>query len=166
MSLDDFLDIFKANLNKRNGVRYGVFTTIGESYPKSRNIVLRSFSNNTILIYTHSLSSKVEEVKNNSLSNICWYSHQEKVQLLFYGKASLSSDSVTLLHKKRVNDFKDYIGQRPGSDYLLDQNDETHFAVIEFRIDELIALKLDPEEHQKYSFSFYDDDISQKRLIP
>ena len=166
MTFEDFISTFKINLKKRGGTRYAVLSTFGIDYPKSRHVVLRSFKEDRIHIYTHSLSSKVEELSANSKCNLCWYSDRHRIQLTFYGEGKILETDASEKIKKEVNDLKDYQGIKPGSDFILDNTEEIHFAVIEFKIHELIALKLDSSQHEKYVYSFNDKDIKEKRVIP
>ncbi|MEE3079742.1 MAG: pyridoxamine 5'-phosphate oxidase family protein, partial [Bdellovibrionota bacterium] len=150
MTFEDFISIFKINLKKRGGKRNAVLSTFGIDYPKSRHVVLRSFKENRIYIYTHSLSSKVEELSKNSKCNLCWYSDRHRIQLTFYGEGKMLGSDVSEKNQKEVTDLRDYEGIKPGSDFILENTKEIHFAVIEFNINQLIALKLDSSQHEKY----------------
>lgn len=161
ISFDDMIDCFNIQVLKKKGENWAVFGTYGEDFPKLRNVVIRDFQGDKIIIFTHNLSDKVNEILVNPKTSICWYSKKHSIQIQFYGNSKLiKSDSF----KNKVKSLKDYIGPKPGTRYHETTDNKVHFCAIEFKIDKAVALKIDREGHTKFERNFLLNETF--RLIP
>lgn len=161
ITYDEMLNCFKIQILKPKGENWAVFGTFGSSFPKLRNIVLRHFEDNKIVFYTHSKSQKVEEILKDSRSSICWYSKKHSIQIQFYGRTTMSDSEIYI---KRVHDFRDYMGPKPGQDYLSIDDKTVHFCALEFLIEKVTALKLSKNGHIKFEKCLLTNQT--KRVIP
>lgn len=162
INLDELLEIFSIQLKKHKGDSWATLGTFSDTYPRLRNIIIRDYKENKLIFYTHALSNKVEELVANSASSLCWYSKRHGIQLQFYGHTFIIKENDH--YKKRVTNFRDYLGAKPGLP-LMDQNsDSIHFCVLEFNIQKIIGLKLGKEEHIKYERDLKSG--MTKRVIP
>lgn len=147
---NNLLDTFTKNLKSHKGTRWASLATINkDNSPNVRNIIIRDYSNGKIIIYTHGLSQKIEDINLNPNTSLCWYSHRNSIQIQFYGKSYKLEDSTP--YKINIKNFKDYIGGKPGSDIeSIEDNQANHFSVIELKIEKVVALKLSKNGHKKY----------------
>jgi len=167
MKREDILDIFKAQVLKPKGVKWGALATSKGNRPNVRNIVIRSFDGQSLIFYTHGLSEKVEEINKNSSCSLCWYSHRHSLQLRFFCSASILSDKEADQYKKRVTNFRDYKGPAPGDPFEESKvTEDIYFKVVRLKIEKLEALKLDKVQHEKYLFDFKDTATASLRLFP
>ena len=156
INFDEMIDCFNIQVHKKKGENWAVFATYGEDFPKIRNVVIRDFQGDKIIIFTHQLSDKVNEILVNPKTSICWYSKKHSIQIQFYGNSKLTnSDSF----KNKVTSLNDYIGPKPGTIYKESTDNKVHFCVIEFKIDKAIALKIDREGHTKFEKRFLSNEI-------
>lgn len=146
-----------------------------EDFPPSRMVILREFNpaDSSILVYTHTLSNKVQELAANPNSTILWYDPAENLQIQFscYGRIELNQDRI-IHHRNslRSTAHKDYIGPKPGSPYqeesTVEQAQELQFCLLHFEIQEMTVLKLAESGHQKFSYAGFPDQVVMQRLVP
>jgi hypothetical protein len=165
MQWHDFESIFKTQINKVKGTRWGVLSTFGEKYPESRNVIIRDFNEVSLIFYTHSLSKKIQEITQNPNGSLCWYNPNHNIQLQFYGELEILDDPETKFYQNKIQHFNDYCGLAPGSEYIDDSCEDIHFSVIRLNIKKIVGLKIQREGHLKYRFDI-DQDFKQTRLIP
>lgn len=162
----DFFNLLKIQIKKSKGDRWAVFSTFGEQFPKARNIILRDLiDQKKIIFFTHTLSKKVEEIKSNPNSSLCWYSKRHSVQLQLYGETRIANQDITNNYKAKVKNFRDYQGPKPGSELGTIIDKEVYFCVLEFTVSKVIALRLDQEKHRKFEFNL-GKDITSKEIVP
>lgn len=143
---------------------WAAYATIGKQYPHVRNVIIRESSPQKLVIYTHSLSQKIEDIKLTPHSTVCWYSPDLKMQLIFYGKSHLNQDRARNV-ETTISDLSHYKGAKPGTPFIK-SDDQIHFDIIEFNYKEVIALKLMTDQHIKYKFLFHDRKAEGLRVIP
>lgn len=156
ITFEDMFDCFKIQILKQKGENWAVFGTFGKDYPKLRNVVLRQYEDNKIILYTHSKSQKVEEILKDSRSSICWYSKKHSIQIQFYGRTQLIPPDE---HKESIQNFRDYIGPKPGTIYKENIDETIQFCVLQFEIEKAIALKISSDGHIKYEKNFSSNDL-------
>lgn len=177
MELNKVLEDFSKSLDLGNpdNIRTASLATMplsDDGYPANRTIILRDFNQKdmSLMVYTHSLSNKVEEIANNPNSTILWYDHilQRQIQFHCYGKIVLDED-VVAKHQSQIKKHseKDYLGKKPGTLYqkALDLH-ELRFCVLEFAIEKMIVLQIGKEEHFKYLFESDSNGFNKVRLMP
>ena len=164
--LEYLIDHFTIQIKKRKGHRWATFNTFGEKYPHSRNVIVRDLKDKNLFFFTHSLSQKVEDIKRNPSTSLCWYDQRHNLQLQFYGKTEIVDSRTTSNYKQNVQNFRDYQGPKPGTpiDKLVDC--EIHFMVLQMQIDELVALRIGRESHQKTKFVLCSEKITKTEVVP
>lgn len=171
MTSSDFLELFYRETLKPKGIRYINLATNTQDFPNSRTVIIRKFdkSKHELIIYTHALSDKVQEIVNNPLVSLCWYQPKKQVQIQMKAHAFIVKDKEVIEdHFKKVNphSMKDYLGIKPGSLYSNENNQDQHFCVIRFEISEYSFLQLGKEEHLKFVYLKQGGGFTEQRVIP
>ena len=128
--------------------------------------MIRSLIDYNIFFFTHSLSQKVEDIQNNSFTSLCWYDQRQNLQLQFYGQTRIADPITTSNYKKMVQNFRDYKGPKPGTPFGTSIDNEIHFVVLKMELDELVALRIGRENHQKTKFVFRNGEAVRTELVP
>ena len=164
--LNYFLELFSIQIRKRKGHRWATFNTFGDKYPHSRNIIVRDFKENTIFLFTHSLSQKVEDIQKNPATSLCWYDNRHNIQLQFLGQTTIADKKTITRYQNNIQNFRDYQGPKPGTPLSSLIDEEIKFTVLQMQIDELVTLKIGKENHQKNKFVFQHNQITKTELTP
>jgi len=164
--LNYLIDHFTIQLKKRKGHRWATFNSFGEKYPHSRNVIIRDLKDNTLFFFTHSLSQKVEDIQKNPSTSLCWYDQKHNLQLQFYGQTKIVDKKTTSKYKQNVENFRDYQGPKPGTPINTLVDYEIHFMVLQMQIDELVALRIGKESHQKIKFVFHNGETIETEVVP
>lgn len=164
--LKEYLNLFTIQIQKRCGQRWATFNTFGEKYPHSRNVIIRELKDNNLFFFTHSLSQKVEDIQKNPATSLCWYDHRHSIQLQFYGQTKLANPQVTSRFQQNIQYFRDYQGPKPGTPLTSIIDNEVHFSVLQMQIEELVALRIGKESHQKTKFIFELGEIRKEEIVP
>lgn len=95
MDSNDFLETFYRESLKPRGIRHINLASFGQDYPNSRTVIIRKFDKNKheLLIYTHALSDKVQQVLNNPLVSLCWYHPKKQIQIQIKAKAVIEKEN-------------------------------------------------------------------------
>lgn len=112
------------------------------------------------------MSQKVEEIQKNSASSLCWYYHRHGIQLQFYGHTHIANADIVKEYQDKLHNLRDYTGPKPGIELGSIINEEVHFTVLIMKVEEIIALKLGGESHEKYHFTFSPNGIESKKVVP
>lgn len=170
MDQNYFIDLFQKEILKKKGHKAVSLATVSNGAPNNRTVILRSYDRekHDLVFYTHALSQKVQEIKENPSVSLVWYFSKSQVQIQVFAQAKVIEDQDSLkayFSKISPASIKDYLGLKPGSLYQ-ENNDSVHFCAIELEIDRYIFLKLGREEHLKFDYFRGEDGFSLSRLIP
>ena len=85
---------------KRRGspLRTPTVATYGHSFPKQRTMVLRGFDSFRLVFFTDQRSEKCQEINNNPHVGVHSYANKHRVQIQFYGIATLDRSHRLFSH--------------------------------------------------------------------
>ena len=170
-------DLQRAVVDRHHEMHQLYFSSFGETYPQVRTVIFRKFFYRELRIQFHTdqRSSKVAEILKNPHSSLLGYSRKSDIQIRFRGQARKVETPQVLVEKWNqvgLSSRRCYLSSKaPGtvSDHPtsgLPAEFETrspseeeselgfsHFALIEFEIQELEWLKLSSTGHRRALFT-------------
>ena len=163
---------------KRRGspLRTPTVATFGTHFPKQRTMVLRGFEDCNLVFFTDKRSDKCKEILNNQAVSVHCYVTKSRLQVQFYGHATLITDHPKLKQWENLGlqnpaDYSTING--PGT--LLEHGDEVflapslaqdNFGVMLIDVQELHLLQLG-NPHLRCQWIRQSNDIWHKQwLVP
>lgn len=158
----------RAGVDKRHKFRFFTVATLKESegfIPQSRMVVLRSFNEDwTFEFYTDNRSSKVTEIKNNSVISALFWDPSKRIQVRIEADAEIhNQDEISAKRWKHVqgDEQKAYTSvPAPGTPVDAPENahewpdtmDDKYFAVIRLVPKRIKILQISGMEHLALEF--------------
>lgn len=168
-------NLVRGTVDAKSPLRWATLATIDQGNPEARLIVLRKVNPTTrsCFFFTHYLSPKVVQLKQNPNCSVLFYHPRQKEQYRLKGMAKLHfQNEISQAYWQDVPDFRqfEYLGPAPGTAIdtpINEKSDEgVYFCVIEIIINTIDWLRLGRQQHQRIQFEWKQDNWSAKPLKP
>lgn len=161
---------------KHHPFRFFSLATIHKGQPRQRTVVLRKLlSDLTVLLYTDTRSSKVQDILENDAISALFYHPKKMLQIKINGTAKLmTEDSVINAYLTKIpeNSRKDYITHlAPGSeiknpDHVEYLQDQVNFCAIQIIPKTIEVLQLKRPNHIRIQYTLVNGEWKGQYLVP
>ena len=162
-----------------NPLRTPVLTTVSNTIPYQRIVVLRRYSpeKRQLLFYTDIRSNKVEHLRENSAAGLLFWHPDEQLQIRIRGRITVEHRTPTTQQhyaELPAHSLRTYATRLPPGtpsnaseiEFLPDERIEANFALLRFEPDVFEFLKLNRERHYRAQSLRENNAWTQTWLVP
>lgn len=147
-----------------------------QNHIKQRIVNLREVTfDKTLLFYTDSRSSKIDQIDNNPNASVLFYDHRIKLQVIIRGIIKIHSndeiweDHCIKIEGRSINDYNTLYppGKKINNPLAVKRTQKINFAVLELVPENMEYLKLRDEPNRiRAVFTKENEEWNKKFLIP